>query len=82
MQHTGTNCPAPTLLLLSVLTAPQALQWCLRLVKLKLSLQPLHVSFSFFLELFWKTEKHIQTMYQDLSNHKVILSQYIFVLPK
>lgn len=38
------------------LTAPQDLQWCLRLVKLKLSLQPLHVcfSFSFFLELFWK----------------------------
>lgn len=40
----------------SVLTAPQDLQWCLRLVKLKLSLQPLHVCFSlsFFLELFWK----------------------------
>lgn len=39
------------------LTAPQDLQWCLRFVKLKLSLQPLHVcfSFSFFLELFWKT---------------------------
>ena len=37
-----------------VLTAPQDLQWCLRLVKLKLSLQPLHVCFSlsFFLELF------------------------------
>lgn len=40
----------------SVLTAPQDLQWCLRLVKWKLSLQPLHVcfSFSFFRELFWK----------------------------
>lgn len=38
------------------MAAPQDLQWCLRLVKLKLSLQPLHVcfSFSFFLEVFWK----------------------------
>lgn len=43
----------------SVLTAPQDLQWCLRLVKLKLSLQPLHVcfSFSFFLELFCRTHR-------------------------
>lgn len=28
------------------LTAPQCLQWCFRLVKLNVSLQPLHVSFS------------------------------------
>jgi len=51
--------PGPSSASPSALTAPQDLQWCLRFVKLKLSLQPLHVcfSFSFFLELFWKTCK-------------------------
>lgn len=45
-------------------TAPQDLQWCLRLVKLKLSLQPLHVCFSlsFFLELFWSWKKKDQKL--------------------
>lgn len=53
----------------SVLTAPQDLQWCLRLVKWKLSLQPLHVcfSFSFFRELFWKIIKQTQHICQVFS---------------
>lgn len=75
--------PAP-----SVLTAPQDLQWCLRLVKLKLSLQPLHVCFSlsFFLELFWKERRththrgHMSWLFSTETNvRRLVLLYPLFV---